>query len=165
MPCGAGWCFNTVAPLTPLSSIATSYLVSDMAAQFPGWTVVSGGSIPGAAIQSLQYSSYLNASTGGVNIVEQWNAALPPNAAWIQIINSNYNITGYSVDGGYYHNSQTGPGYTQVNVDVPKGSTSPNYLTAPPRLQDSPGTRCRPRRTRSRPGPDRPFLFRSPAMS
>ena len=138
MPCGAGWCFDTVAPITSLSSTATSYLVPDMAAQFPGWTVVSGGSIPGAKIGIVQYSPYLNRSTAGVNIVARWNGALPANAAWIQIINSNYNLTGYSVDGGY-HSSPIGPGYTQVNVDVPRGSASPNYLTAPPTLQDSPG--------------------------
>lgn len=139
LPCNGGWCFDTVAPLTPLSSTATSYLVSDMAIQFPGLNVVSGGSIPGAAIKILQYAPYLNASTAGANMLAVWNGALPSNAAWIQIINSNYNYSGYSLDGGYYHNSPKLPGYPQVNVDVPKGSTSPNYLTAAPTLQDSPG--------------------------
>ena len=148
MPCGSGWCFDTVAPLTSLSNTATSYLVSDMAAQFPGLSVVSGGSIPGAKIGIVQYSPYLNSSAAGVNIVARWNGALPGNAAWIQIINTNYNIAGYSVDGGYFHNSPIGPGYTQMNVDVPRGSASPNYLTAPPILRDGPG---RPLPTASNP--------------
>ena len=134
MPCGAGWCFDTVAPITSLSSTATSYLVPDMAAQFPGWTVVSGGSIPGAKIGIVRYSPYLNRSTAGANIVARWNGALPANAAWIQIINSNYNLTGYSVDGGY-HSSPIGPGYTQVNVDVPRGSASPTISPLRPRFR------------------------------
>ena len=159
MPCGAGWCFDTVAPITSLSSTATSYLVPDMAAQFPGWTVVSGGSIPGAKIGIVRYSPYLNRSTAGANIVARWNGALPANAAWIQIINSNYNLTGYSVDGGY-HSSPIGPGYTQVNVDVPRGSASPNYHRRP-RFRTARGARCRPPRTRSRPGRGRGLVSES----
>ena len=137
--CGSGTCTLTLAPISVLSNQDIQYLTADMAAQFPFYTVIGGGNVANPGFSAPNFSAYLNQTTGGENFSVNWTGQLPANAAWIQVINTNYNNVGYSDDGGY-HTTSTGPGIQQTNVDVLPDQIGPNYvLTAPPYFQDSPG--------------------------
>ena len=159
MPCGSGWCFYTAAPLTSLSSTATSYLVSDMAAQFPGWTVVSGGGVPGAKISILQslpqpVDGRRTSLRGGTTPCRPTR----PGSRSSTAITTSPAIasTGSSPSTARWlrlHPGQRRCAEGQREPELSHGSAHPAGQPGAPR--------CRPPRTRSRPGRDRASSFRS----
>jgi hypothetical protein len=150
-----------------LGNSSTNPLLNDLAAQFAGWTVTSGGKLAGTfdvthylALNGVYESA---APVAGALLEATYTgASLPANAHWIQVISTNYNRTGYtdvsipfgakepdgttcSASGGCWVKTETKkePGQPGNYVDVDPGDTTPFYdnntkHSTPPDFHDRP---------------------------
>ena len=152
--CNGGACNVSVIQATALTNQDISLLTTDMDAQFltqapdgstlPYYSVIGGGVIHGANININNYFTQINVPLAGgpgagAKLLAGWGGPLPPNAAWIQVVTSNYNTVGYIDVAGGKQPTGIGPLIKQNNIDVFPGASTPNYPTsAPPSFGDGP---------------------------